>query len=245
MAETLGPAYFFGYLPRSLIMLSSIHFGAILLLVLAGPLARASDVSKELSPDHESSVAKRRKSHKVSHTVTVRHRSRTVRTRQGLHGGTARKTDRKFPGEEFPGRDRGNDPSRALSYQFAVQRGRLSWPVDSRKVSVHFGYYSYLPNVKGNSRCITIEVEGDQDVRAVCDGEVESVMDLGDAKAVLLRHGKYFTVYSNLPEVAVAKGDCVKEGQVLGRITGDGTLDFYVYYENDNWFFDPEKWLKR
>jgi septal ring factor EnvC (AmiA/AmiB activator) len=99
--------------------------------------------------------------------------------------------------------------------------------------------------VKGNSRCITIEAEGEEDVRAVCDGEVESVMDLGDTKAVLLRHGRYFTVYSNLPEVTVAKGDCVKEGQVLGRIIGDGQLDFYVYYENDNWFFDPEKWLKR
>lgn len=226
-------------------MLSSIHFGIMLLLTFVGS-------------NHESSVVKRRKNHKIAHTIAAKHGPRIAAAKRGVHRGMARSADgRRGQGEEqagrirrrgedaFMGKIRRDDPSWALSNHFAIQRGRLPWPVDSRRVSVHFGYYSYLRNVKGNSRCISIEVEDETEVRAVCDGEVESVMDLGDARAVLLRHGRYFTVYSNLPEVDVARGDSVKGGQVLGRMTDAGQLDFYVYYEDENWFFDPERWLKR
>jgi len=195
------------------------------------------------------SVVRKRKIRKLSRSVAAKHRSRSRVVKSGRNRrDLARRAgwQPQPPGEEFPGKDsRADAQSRAQSNHFNEQRGRLPWPVDSRTVSVHFGYYSYLPNVTGNSRGITIEVECGTSVKAVCDGEVESVMDLGDAKAVLLRHGNFYTVYSNLPDVDVTKGDLVKEGQVLGRITSAGQLDFYIYYVNDNWFFDPEKWLKR
>jgi murein DD-endopeptidase MepM/ murein hydrolase activator NlpD len=50
--------------------------------------------------------------------------------------------------------------------------------------------------------------------------------------AVIVKHGDYFTVYSNLDEVYVKKGDRVKTNQLLGRVhtnlKGETELHFEV-----------------
>ncbi len=61
---------------------------------------------------------------------------------------------------------------------------------------------------------------------------------------VMVRHGKYFTTYSNLSEVSVSKGQPVKIGQVLGKLAQNGKLDFIISDENSK-YLDPEKWLRK
>jgi septal ring factor EnvC (AmiA/AmiB activator) len=86
-------------------------------------------------------------------------------------------------------------------------------------------------------------------VKAVADGEVSTVVDMGSGdQAVIVKHGKYFTTYSNLSSVNVNKGQDVKAGTVLGRAgnntSGDGQFLFMVTNEkgvNQN----PESWLRR
>ncbi len=84
-------------------------------------------------------------------------------------------------------------------------------------------------------------------MKVIFDGEVSLITYIGDVQAVIVRHGKYFTTYSNLSSVSVTKGQQVKTGQMLGRVAekedGLGELEFLI--SNDaNRNFDPEKWLR-
>jgi len=132
----------------------------------------------------------------------------------------------------------------ALSDNFEKERGHLPWPVDAGNVSMHFGPQTYLNKLKYNNQGITIEANGGTVVKAVFVGEVQSVFNVGDVSAVMIRHGKYFTTYSNLEGVTVSKGQQVKTGQTLGRISEIGQLEF-VLSDDKSRTFDPEKWLRR
>jgi len=132
----------------------------------------------------------------------------------------------------------------ALSDNFEKNRGHLPWPVDAGNISMHFGPQTYLNKLKYNNQGITIESNGGTIVKAVFEGEVQSVFNVGDVSAVMIRHGKYFTTYSNLESVTVSKGQQVKTGQTLGRISEIGQLEF-VLSDDKSHTFDPEKWLRR
>jgi murein hydrolase activator len=73
---------------------------------------------------------------------------------------------------------------------------------------------------------------------------IQSVFSVSDVSAVMIRHGKYFTTYSNLSTVSVAKGDQVKIGQIIGRVGEIAQLEFLLSDEKGN-MMDPERWLKR
>ncbi len=136
-----------------------------------------------------------------------------------------------------------------LSSSFGESRARLPWPVDKGNVTVHFGNYRIEElNVTGYSPGITIATQTGSPVKAVFDGEVVAVFSVGEGMAVTLRHGKYFTTYSNLTGVGVSKGQTVKVGQQLGRAGQDdggsgGQIDFILMIEKVN--VNPEQWLKR
>jgi len=131
----------------------------------------------------------------------------------------------------------------AMSDNFEKNRGRLPWPVDAGNVSMHFGLQSYV-NLKYNNQGITIEAQQGTFVKAIFEGEVQSVFNVGDVNAVMIRHGKYFTTYSNLESVSIAKGQKIRTGQILGRVSEIGQLEFVLSDEKDH-KFDPEKWLRR
>ncbi|HMP87696.1 MAG TPA: M23 family metallopeptidase, partial [Lacibacter sp.] len=93
---------------------------------------------------------------------------------------------------------------------------------------------------------ITIASPVGTNVKSVFEGEVVSVFDVGGMSAVMLKHGKYFTTYSNLSAVTVSKGQQVKVGQVLGKVgsnlEGDGQLDFILTREAQ--MLNPQSWLR-
>ncbi len=132
------------------------------------------------------------------------------------------------------------------SINFESGRGNLPWPVSSGIVSIHFGPYQ-INNIRGNNDGITIALPVGASVKAIADGEVSAIFDLGGQNAVIVRHGKYFTTYSNLASVSVNKGDQVKAGKVLGTAaaddSGEGQLQFQVNNEKGA-PLDPERWLK-
>ncbi|MGV3657062.1 MAG: murein hydrolase activator EnvC family protein [Chitinophagaceae bacterium] len=139
----------------------------------------------------------------------------------------------------------------ALSSSFATNRGKLPWPVDNGFVSIHFGSYT-VPgtSLKGDNPGITITTPSPgTTVKAVFDGEVIGIFNLGDGMAVTISHGKYFTTYSNLSRVNVSKGSSVKTGQSIGSVAGDdeggsgGKLDFILMVETNN--VNPEPWLRK
>jgi septal ring factor EnvC (AmiA/AmiB activator) len=137
-----------------------------------------------------------------------------------------------------------------LNASFASNKGRLPWPVDNGVVSIHFGPYQVEgTSLKGDNPGITIATpSAGMSVKAVFEGEVAGVYNMGDGMAVTLRHGKYFTTYSNLTGVSVSKGSAVSTGQSIGRVgqSDDGTggqIDFILMIESKN--VNPEPWLRR
>jgi len=143
-----------------------------------------------------------------------------------------------------------NEKDVALNSSFEQNRGKLPWPVDNGIVTYHFS----TNNVEGtllkfDSPGITITTPSPGSlVKVVFDGEVAVVNNNGDGSyAVIVRHGKYFTTYSNLVSVTVSRGTSVKTGQVIGKAGRDdesngGQIDFILMIETKN--VNPEIWLR-
>jgi murein hydrolase activator len=136
----------------------------------------------------------------------------------------------------------------ALSSSFASNKGKLPWPVDNGVVTVPFGTYS-IPGttIKGDNPGITISTSVGAPVKAVFNGEVIGIFNMGDGMAVTISHGKYFTTYSNLTSVSVSKGSTVSTGQVLGRAgrneDDQGEIDLILMVEKNE--VNPSPWLRR
>jgi murein hydrolase activator len=139
------------------------------------------------------------------------------------------------------------DPeAKKMSDNFELNRGSLPWPA-SGVVAMKFGPQKYEDlNVIINNPGITVETNIGESVKAVFDGEVLAVTNIGPVQAIIIKHGKYFTTYSNLESVSVSKGQQLKRGQIIGKVTdtgGKGSLEFIISNDMDK-NFDPEKWLR-
>ncbi len=140
--------------------------------------------------------------------------------------------------------------ARQLAANFAANKGTLPWPVERGIIVGKFGKQPH-PVAKGiviNNPHIEIATEDGAKARASFDGEVTSVIRIpGANKAVLVRHGNYFTVYGNLVEVYVKSGDKVTTKQQLGTIYTDKenrtVLQFGLWL--DDKIQNPEPWLVR
>jgi septal ring factor EnvC (AmiA/AmiB activator) len=140
-----------------------------------------------------------------------------------------------------------NEKDVALNSNFEKNRGRLPWPVDNGFVSIPYGT-SRVGGLSMDNPGITVSTPSSgANVKAVFDGEVSSVSNLGDGMMVMIRHGKYFSVYSNLSSVGVSKGSQIKTGQSIGRAGADddgsgGQIDFLLMIESRN--VNPQPWLR-
>ncbi len=137
-----------------------------------------------------------------------------------------------------------------IGESFGENRGRLPWPVDKGIVTSHFGLQPHpvLKNVTEDNIGIEITSSGTTGAKAVFKGEVVRVFAISGANmAVIIRHGKYLTVYQNLVNVRVKAGDNVSLGHDLGEVYLDSAngnktvLKFMLYEEKKK--LDPELWL--
>jgi septal ring factor EnvC (AmiA/AmiB activator) len=139
----------------------------------------------------------------------------------------------------------------AESGEFSDRMGKLNWPVTQGVIVNSFGEHRHpvLKNVTIKNNGIDIRVTGNSDAFVVHNGTVSTVVAIpGLNKAVIVRHGKYLTVYGNLVDVFVSKGDIVSSGQKIGRIYKENSemkevLHFEIWEESTK--LDPEQWLIR
>lgn len=141
-----------------------------------------------------------------------------------------------------------------LSDNFAGNRGRLPFPITARQYTIvsSFGEQQHqeLKYVRTNNSGIDIQTTPGADARAVFNGEVTRVFVVpGYNNSVIIRHGNYLTVYSNLSQVYVKAGDKVNTRQAIGKIftdTEDGNstiLHFQLWKEKTK--LNPAPWLDR
>lgn len=137
-----------------------------------------------------------------------------------------------------------------IGESFGENRGRLPWPVDKGIITSHFGLQKHpvLKNVTEDNIGIELTSGGATKAKAVFKGEVVRVFAISGANmAVIIRHGKYLTVYQNIVNVRVKAGDAVAIGHELGDVFldnvngGEAVLKFMIYEEKKK--LDPELWL--
>ncbi|NCT18850.1 MAG: peptidase M23 [Flavobacteriaceae bacterium CG_4_8_14_3_um_filter_34_10] len=141
--------------------------------------------------------------------------------------------------------------AKALAANFTSNKGKLPWPVEKGIVITNFGTTQHptLPNVKTYSSGVEIATESGAKARAAFDGEVLAVTVIkGANKAIQIRHGDYITVYQNITDVYVKKGDKVKTKQEIGKIftnptTGKTTLKFLIFQNTNK--LNPAEWVYR
>lgn len=139
-----------------------------------------------------------------------------------------------------------------IGNSFEQNKNRLPWPVIRGVITDQFGVHPHpvLKNISIRNNGIDISTEPGTLARAVFEGEVSRVFAIaGGNMAVILRHGSYLTVYSNLTNVLVKKGDNIKIKQEIGTIFTDNTdgnktiLKFQIWKENQK--LNPEDWIAR
>ena len=114
-----------------------------------------------------------------------------------------------------------------LSRNFAQNRGKLPTPLSGRyRIIAHFGTQQHpdLKYVKINNQGIDLQTQPGTRARSVFDGVVTSIFVMpGYNTSVIVRHGNYLTIYSNLSTIYVKTGDKVNlERSMLmnGRLDG-------------------------
>lgn len=135
---------------------------------------------------------------------------------------------------------------------FAQSKGRLMFPVSGDYTIVsRFGRSKYadLSRVEMDNPGIDIQASQGSSARAVYPGEVTSIFKLdGYHNIVMVRHGEYLTIYANIDQLSVRKGDTVQAGQHIGKIYSDNAdggrtiLHFEVRKERQK--LNPLEWVK-
>lgn len=138
---------------------------------------------------------------------------------------------------------------RALSEDFQSNKGKLPWPVEQGVITQGFGEHPHpvLHEVKIQNNGVNIGTSKGADVRSVFAGVVSGVLVFpGAGKAILVRHGEYLTVYSNLAEVYVQKGDNLELKQPIGKVLTDpakGKTEVHFEVWKGQTTLNPSFWL--
>jgi murein hydrolase activator len=135
---------------------------------------------------------------------------------------------------------------------FAENKGRLPWPVEKGIITGKFGPQKHpvLVYVDENNPGIEITNIGKTTVRTVFKGTVVRVFAIPGANmSIIIKHGRYYSVYQNLINVKVKTGEQVDTKQELGDLfcdTNNGSnsiLKFMIFDEKEK--VDPEQWITR
>lgn len=135
---------------------------------------------------------------------------------------------------------------RRLSGNFESNRGKLPMPITGNyRIVSGFGQNSVdgLKGVHLDNKGMNIKGQSGAQARSIFDGEVCAVFDIRGVMGVMVRHGSYISVYSNLSAVSVRRGQKVSTRQALGTISSEGVLHFQL--RKGSAAQNPARWLAR
>lgn len=136
-----------------------------------------------------------------------------------------------------------------LAENFILNKGKLPWPVETGIITERFGVQKHpvLAGVETFNNGVKIVTQNGAKVRAVFDGAVTRIINIpGVGKAIILSHGEYFSVYSNLIEVSVKQGQDVFIKERIGTIitnskSNETVTELQIWKGSEK--LDPSEWL--
>ena len=133
---------------------------------------------------------------------------------------------------------------------FEANKGKLPRPVEKGFISAHFGIqpHPFLDKVQVNNKGTYFQIPAGSDARAVFEGEVTQCFSVpGSNQSVIVKHGNYRTVYSNLVTLYVKVGDKISTKQKIGKVftdtENDNKTELYFMLYKDTEIQNPESWL--
>ena len=138
-----------------------------------------------------------------------------------------------------------SDRAKRLTGSFASNKGKLPMPITGPyKVIRGFGsnVVEGLGNVHLSSKGLYLKGQAGAMARCVFDGEVSKVYSTGSSYIVMVRHGKYISVYCDLASVSVSAGQKVSINQTLGKLGPSYVMQFQLRNWTD--LLNPRPWLK-
>lgn len=160
-----------------------------------------------------------------------------------------RRIDKSRSPAKAPADKKAEESARALSGRFEQNKGKLSMPVRG-VITKYFGQQRHptIKNITIDSPGIDIKTDKGAQARAVFRGEVVGIQFIpGYNYMVIIKHGRYYTVYSNLTELSVKRGQKISTREAIGtvttdRITGTASLHFEVWKEKQR--LNPTRWVR-
>lgn len=131
-----------------------------------------------------------------------------------------------------------------LSKEFSKNKGKLPLPLSAgSKITDRYGVHTLSDGVKVNNKGINIAPpKNNGTVSSIFEGEVRRVFAVGAmGQSVIVRHGEYLSVYSNLESTSVKTGDRVARGATIGKVAPGNDLHFELWKENTP--LNPSEWL--
>jgi len=190
-------------------------------------LIRAA-INREIAEERRRAEAERKR-------LAEAEAKRTGKTVAEVEKATPKKTDSEIL--------RSTPEAARLSADFKSNRGRLPWPVSQGNIVRNYGSYT-VDGITSSAPDIGIRTADGAGVKAVFEGEVVQAV----AGVVVIKHGEYFSFYSNMASVSVRRGQKVSRGQQIGVADKDPELGYTVVYfglsqgQNE---FNPAPWLAR
>lgn len=143
--------------------------------------------------------------------------------------------------------------AKLIGSDFTANKGKLPYPVESGTVTEKFGNNPHptVPGIVTYNNGVDITTAKGANVRAVFQGEVTSVLSIpGAGKVVIIKHGNYRTVYSNLQNVYVDKGAKINVKQIIGTLLPQGNVSiahFEIHEVKANSVdkLNPSFWLSK
>jgi septal ring factor EnvC (AmiA/AmiB activator) len=154
----------------------------------------------------------------------------------------ARKETKEMAREER----RPADPDARLTGSFASNKGRLPMPITGAYQMVRGFGENVVDGTRGvhlSSKGIYLKGQPGAKARCVFDGEVSKIFNTGNSYVVMVRHGRYISVYSDIASVSVKAGQKVSTSQILGSLGSTSIMQFQLR----NWteLLNPRLWLRR
>lgn len=140
----------------------------------------------------------------------------------------------------------------AISQGFKNAMGKLMWPIENGMIIRPFGEQEHpaLKGIKLKNEGIDISTRRDSKVKTIYEGEIKKVFAVpGGNMAVIVRHGHFLTLYSNLVNVRIKQGDFIPRGYYIGDVyyndndDESSVLHLRIYEETK--VLNPENWLTK
>jgi septal ring factor EnvC (AmiA/AmiB activator) len=135
-----------------------------------------------------------------------------------------------------------------LSNDFVNNFGKLPHPVRDAFVLSEFGETNHpvLKGVKIKNNGVDFACKNGSEVYSIFGGEVKKIFNLPmNGIAIIIRHGNYLSVYSNLSTVFIKVGDKVNLNQPIGKIETKGSTNSILHFEiwNEKSPENPLLWI--